>query len=112
PDTTASQLAHSFRCGLDRRLSVCLAAARLGRLDLLNCARAHGCPWDVVVADEIALRGFAEMLRWARSVEVDPCPWNAGTCDLAAEGGHMPLVRWMRSKDCPCSPRTSAGIAR
>ncbi|CAN0323844.1 unnamed protein product, partial [Scytosiphon promiscuus] len=25
---------------------VCTTAARLGRLDLLRCAREHGCAWD------------------------------------------------------------------
>ncbi|CAM9560830.1 unnamed protein product, partial [Ectocarpus fasciculatus] len=76
-----------------RSLTVCLSAARCGRLDLLKCARAHGCPWGVVVANELARRGFEEMLRWARSVEVDPCPWIAETCDLAAEGGHIQLMK-------------------
>lgn len=108
--TTPSQLRHSFSCGLERNSSVCLAAARLRRSDLLKVARAAGCPWDVTVAIELARSGCAEMLKWARSSE-DPCPWSEEVCDLAAEGGNMSLVRWLRMKGCPCSPRTMAGIA-
>lgn len=79
--TTPDQLRHSFACGLVRHASVCVAAARLNRLDLLQVAVDAGCPWDKEV------------------------------CDLAAEGGNRGLMRWARTNGCPCSPRTMAAIA-
>ncbi|CAN0299280.1 unnamed protein product, partial [Scytosiphon promiscuus] len=47
PDFSVSQLRYGFECGSPRGgTQVCTTAARLGRLDLLRCAREHGCAWD------------------------------------------------------------------
>lgn len=108
--TTASQLQASFDCGLRRNMPMCLLAARLKKLDLLQVAMAAGCPWDVAVAIELARGGYFEILKWARAV-VNPIPWNHEVCDFAAEFGHMELVMWLRENKCPCTPRTMAGIA-
>lgn len=43
--TTVPQLVQSLMSGLEQGKAVCRVAARLGRLDLLKCARLYGCPW-------------------------------------------------------------------
>ncbi|CAN0070233.1 unnamed protein product, partial [Ectocarpus fasciculatus] len=45
-DTSVSQLLLSFECGLRRTAAVCETVAGMGRLDLLQRARAMGCQWN------------------------------------------------------------------
>ena len=42
-------------------------AARNGYLEVLQWARAHGCPWDEMVCKEAAANGHREVLEWARA---------------------------------------------
>ncbi|CAN0354476.1 unnamed protein product, partial [Scytosiphon promiscuus] len=60
PDSSVSQLRYGFECGSPTDgTQVCTAAARLASVELLRCARDHGCAWD------------------------------AGTCAAAAREGHQ-----------------------
>lgn len=45
-NTSVSQLLCSVKCGLDRTAAVCGSIAELGKLDLLECAKENGFPWD------------------------------------------------------------------
>ena len=53
---------------------------RLSRRELLCQAAARG--------------GHLEMLQWARA---NGCPWNAETCYRAAKGGHLEVLHWART---------------
>jgi len=50
-------------------------AAKGGRLEALQWAREHSCPWDWWTC--AALGGHLEVLRWARE---NDCPWDSNTC--------------------------------
>ena len=108
--TTPGQLRHSFACGLERKSSVCVAAARLKKLDLLQVARDAGCPWHADVAIELVRGGFTGALKEACSGE-DACPLTEGLIDTAAECSRWGDMRWLFDQGCPCSPRTMAAIA-
>lgn len=36
-----------------------------GHLELLQCARANGCPWDAETSRRASFRGHIKVLRWA-----------------------------------------------
>ena len=42
--------------------------------------------------------GHLDVLQWARA---QGCPWNWCTCVKAAEGGHLKLLSWARANGCP-----------
>lgn len=64
--SSLSQLLHSFECGLPRSAKVCTAIACVGNLELLQCARDHGCRWEWSTRREVALAGHLHVLKWAR----------------------------------------------
>ena len=67
-----STLKHLHSRGhLERKEWLCMFAARSGQLEVLQWARANGCPWD----------------RW--------------TCTAAAKGGHLEVLQWARANGCP-----------
>ncbi|CAM9425561.1 unnamed protein product [Scytosiphon promiscuus] len=108
-DSTVPQMMHSFACGLPRnnaRLSA--AIARVGSLQLLQCAREEGSPWDEGTCAEAAAGGHLAVLRWARE---NGCPWDRRTCAGAAAGGHLDVLRWARDNGCPQDERSSAAAA-
>jgi murein DD-endopeptidase MepM/ murein hydrolase activator NlpD len=39
-----------------------------------------------------------ELLQWARA---QGCPWDEEICALAAEGGHLEILQWARDQGCP-----------
>ena len=55
----------------------CADAASGGHLEVLQWARANGCPWDEETCREAAEGGHLEVLQWARA---NGAPWNEGTC--------------------------------
>jgi len=77
--------------------STCSAAAKGGRLPLLQWLRRRGCPWDEKTCSSAAQHGHLELLQWARG---EGCPWNSKTCFLAARHGHFELLQWARGKGC------------
>ncbi|CAN0086929.1 unnamed protein product [Ectocarpus sp. 12 AP-2014] len=99
PDTTMSQLQHSFECGLPRNhTGLCAALARLGKLNLLACAVGVGCPMNAKVCASAALGGHLKVLQWARRVG---CSWDASTTAAAARGGHLKTLQWCVRQGCP-----------
>jgi len=40
-----------------------------------------------------------EVLQWARA---NGCPWDIRTCHKAAGGGHLKVLLWARKNGCPC----------
>merc|ERR1719389_156775 len=69
-----------------------------GHLEVLQWARAHGCPWDEVTCALAAENGHLEVLQWARA---HGCPWDEETCAKAAENGHLEVLQWARAHGCP-----------
>ncbi len=59
-------------------------AALRGDLEMLQWARANGCPWDAIVCRVAACTGRLEVLQWLRA---NGCPWDAIVCRDAAAGG-------------------------
>jgi len=55
-----------------RYVDVLLAASR-GHLDVLQLARAHGCPWGAARCSDAARGGHLAVLQLARA---HGCPWN------------------------------------
>jgi hypothetical protein len=65
-----------------------------GYLEVLQWARANGCPWDGDTCTIAAERGHLEVLRWARA---NGCPWDeAAAYERAARAGRLEVLRWMR----------------
>lgn len=109
PDTSAPQLLSSFDSGLGCTTAVCDAAARLGRLDLLQAARARGCPWDSGTMRWAAWGGHLVVCQWAKQAG---CPWSEDTCSWAAFKGHQHVLAWARSNGCPWDETTCSEAAR
>ena len=75
----------------------CAFAARGGRLEVLQWARAHGCWWDQTRCRMAAQAGNLEMLKWARE---RGCPCDEMTCASAALGGRLEVLQWAREQGC------------
>ena len=44
------------------------------------------------------MNGHLEVLQWARA---HGCPWDAETCVMAARQGHREVLVWARAQGCP-----------
>jgi hypothetical protein len=73
-------------CPWDSNGRTCARVAAGGRLDVLQHAREHGCPWTASTCNNLARGGHLSALQWAREHD---CPWSEYTCKSAAEGGHL-----------------------
>eukprot|EP00903_Cladosiphon_okamuranus_P016415 g15136.t1 len=71
--TTPGQLLHSFACGLARSSSVCVAAAMLKKVDVVQVARDAGFHWHVDVAVWLVRGNLTNELKKACTGE-DACP--------------------------------------
>ena len=60
-------------CCVPYHMGPCAAAASGGHLEVLQWARGHGCPWDILTCTYAAEGGHFEVLKWARERN---CPWN------------------------------------
>jgi hypothetical protein len=76
----------------------CAYAAKSGRLDILQWARANGAPWDKWTCAHAAESGALDALKWAHA---NGCPMDEWTCAYAAKEGRMDVLRWARSAGCP-----------
>jgi hypothetical protein len=75
----------------------CAVAAQKGHLEVLQWARANGCPWDKETCRLAAMGGHLEVLLWLRA---NDCPWNKQQCMLVAtEGQHLDVMAWLRGCD-------------
>ena len=101
---------------------MCLWAARGGHLEVLQWARANGCPWDASTRQRAGISmccsgrsqtdargayaaegGQLDVLQWARA---NGCPWDGSTCAGAAEGGQLDVLQWARANGCPWNETT------
>jgi hypothetical protein len=89
--------------GLQWRTEICTAAARGGRLSVLQWLRQQDlpCPWDTWTCTVAAENGHLPVLQWARQQD-PPCPWDWYTCSEAAMNGHLRVLQWARQQDPPC----------
>jgi len=100
-------LAHAHASGWPwRDARVCEAAAE--HLDVLQWARANGCPWDEWTCAYAAAGGHLAVLQWARA---NGCPWDEWTCAYAAQKGHLAVLQWARANGCPWNEWTCANAA-
>ena len=83
------QAPRSAAVGARKRLRVgrvyVLGAAKYGHLEVLQWARANGCPWDEKTCLGAAEGGHLEVLLWART---NGCPWDERVMYIAAQNGH------------------------
>ncbi|KAG5176403.1 hypothetical protein JKP88DRAFT_351103 [Tribonema minus] len=70
----------------------------LGHLEVLQWARANGCPWDKSTCTLAASGGHLETLQWAR---VNGCPWDSETLETARFSKRHEVVRWALANGCP-----------
>jgi hypothetical protein len=54
--------------------------------------------WVDTICPAAARAGKLDVLRWARTVK---CPWTEATCLAATEGGHLHVLQWARVNGCP-----------
>ena len=81
---------HHRQGRLDKRV-VCEYAANYGQLEILQWARANGCPWNEFTCSGAAEGGHLEVLQWLRA---NGCKWDARTCTGAARGGLLGVLQW------------------
>lgn len=93
-DSSMSQLLYGFKCGLPRDLpELCRALASCCKVELLECAREHGCPWDERPCRFAAAGENLTTLQWARE---NDSPWDAWTCQSAAvHGSSVGPGKWL-----------------
>merc|ERR1711904_143097 len=87
---------------------LCQSAAKGGQLEVLQWARAHGCPWDEDTCIYAAANGHLAVLQWARA---HGCSWNEWACAMAARGGHVEVLKWLRAQGCPWNEKTCLNAA-
>ena len=72
-------------------------AAQFNRLDVLQFARAAGCPCqEERLCLAAAARGQLPMLKWL--IESEKCPWNRQEClNKAGKNKHTRVVEYLES---------------
>tara|TARA_B110000977_G_scaffold6923_1_gene9628 strand:- start:25726 stop:26136 length:411 start_codon:yes stop_codon:yes gene_type:complete len=76
-----------------------------GHLEVLQWARANGCPWDEQTCAGAAQGGHLEVLQW---LHANRCPRAANTFEKAAEGNYLDVFRWALLNGCPMNSNTRA----
>jgi hypothetical protein len=72
-----------------------MCAADGGRLEVLQYAHDHGCPWDTMTCYYAAAGGHLEVLRYAHE---HGCPWDLGDClAWALQHGNADVVEYLRA---------------
>ena len=72
--------------------------AELGCLSVLKHRQRRGHLYPREHLCEAAMsRGQLEVLQWARA---NGCPWNTNTCFCAAAGGYFEVLQWLRASGC------------
>ena len=79
--------------GVDAAASVARAEMVLGALQ--GPAREK---FKSRLCHDFAGGGHLEVLQWARA---HGCPWDSQTCYYAAENGHLEVLQWARAQGCP-----------
>ena len=73
-----------------------LGAAKYGHLEVLQWARANGCPWNKWTCAFAARHGHLEVLQWLRA---NGCPWDGRTRAVARD--HLEVLSWAIANGCP-----------
>jgi hypothetical protein len=68
-------------------------AVKQGSHNVLQFLHEIGCSWNVDVSTcaQAALFGHLNVLQWARA---NGCPWDENTCSEAASNGHLDVLHW------------------
>tara|TARA_B110000093_G_scaffold106567_1_gene114601 strand:+ start:96 stop:410 length:315 start_codon:yes stop_codon:yes gene_type:complete len=94
------QAPRSDAVGARKRLRVgrvyVLGAAKYGHLEVLQWARANGCPWNKWTCAFAARHGHLEVLQWLRA---NGCPWDGRTRAVARD--HLEVLSWAIANGCP-----------
>jgi hypothetical protein len=97
---TALVAAHDL--GMQYTAAVMKGCARCNKLAVMQFLRAEGCPWHHLVCHTVAVRGFFEMLRWARE---HGCDLSCGPNILqsVAKSGNVEMAAWVcQQPDVEC----------
>lgn len=76
---------------------ICYHAARHGRFDVIEWARAHGCRLTGKECGGAAAGGHLETLQKLRSLK---CQWTSDTCANAASIGRLDIIIWAKAAGC------------
>jgi len=101
------QAARAIGCEWDS--GVCIYAARNGHLNILQWAHSEGCLWGSSVCANAALNGHIDILMWAKS---NGCNWDSDVCANAALNGHFDILKWARLRNCDWGWKTCASAAK
>ena len=100
------QWARANGCPLDSSDPImCRLAAESENLDMLQWVRANGCVWGEATCARAAQGGYLEVLKWAHE---NGCPWSDRTCMAAAEFGHLEVLQLLHENGCPWKEETCA----
>jgi Ankyrin repeats (3 copies) len=94
---------------LDYHSTICIFAANIGDLALLQLAREKGYRVDQYVCSEAAAGGHIHILEWARQQDF---PWDEYTCARAAETGNFEALKWAVQNGCSTDQRVIHFAAR
>jgi len=101
--------------------------AALGHLEVLEWARANGCPMDVRTYLECALAvpppspalsrkltrtaAMSGRLEALKVLRAGGCDWGVNMCATAARNGHFEVLKWCRANGCPWDEQTCLAAA-
>jgi len=80
-------------------------AALRGRLDCLQYAHEHGCPWNEGVFIAAVSHGHLDCLQYAHE---QGCPWGAYVTYIAAREGYQDCLKYAHQQGCPWHDRTTS----
>ena len=78
--------------------AVCRAIAAVGKVEVLQWARANGCDWNSVTCYVAAGGGHLEVLQWLRA---NGCDWDSEVISCAKNSGYTAVAEWARANGCP-----------
>jgi hypothetical protein len=87
-----------------------VAAAEGGHLGVMRYAREHGCNWGAgnAVCAAAARGGRLEILQWCVENGAARVP---RTCEGAAAGGHLDVLKYANGNGCPMNERAACAAA-
>jgi hypothetical protein len=93
-------------------LSACEAAVARGKLDVLQAARALGCPWHKTILIACG-SGRLDILQWARAPhQVEKAPLTNDCYGFAANRGYLEVIKFLWEENCPYSVAAALSAAR
>jgi hypothetical protein len=91
---------HFDRYWWKHRTSICAAAAKSGKLEVLQWLHVEGFAWSATTCAAAASTGNLQMLKFARD---HGCAWDTATFCNAASNGSVAILNYAHENQCPWS---------